>query len=176
MNERPADDRVGAPIRLRRATVLFAGAAALAVAINPGPLPFYWTPLFAGVIYLGVVALGGRGDGYWSAALVVSCWGLTVVSISALDLPIRVPAAYMVAVGVAALVAGALQKRGCAVSLTSLGSAIVVAGLFFALDRYWVVLGRARTYAVLFALWGAMELALAVRTRGRDRAPIITAG
>ncbi len=171
MEEQPAAGGASAQVRLRRAAVLFAGAAAMAVAISPGPLPFYWTPLFAGVVYLAVVVLGGRGDGYWSAALVVACWGVTVVSISAWDLPIRVPAAYMVSVGVAAIVAGALQKRGFAVSLTSVGSAAVVSGLFYALDRYWVILGRARTYAALLALWGAMELVLAARSR--DRAPAI---
>ncbi|MEJ7583018.1 MAG: hypothetical protein WKF43_02815 [Acidimicrobiales bacterium] len=148
--------------------MLFAGSAALAVAISPGPLPFYWTPLFTGIIYLGLVAVGGRGDGYWSAALVISCWGATVVAISSWELPIRSAAAYMVAVGVAALAAGALQKRGFTVSLTSLGSATVVSGLFFALDRYWAdVLGQGRTYAVLLAVWGAMELALALRLRAR---------
>jgi len=172
MNERAVAGGASAPVRLRRAAVLFAGAAAIAVAISPGPLPFYWTPLFTGAVYLGVVALGGRGDGYWSAALVVSCWGATVVSISAGNLPIREAAAYMVAVGVAAIVAGALQKRGFTVSLTSLGLAIVVSGLFFALDRYWVILGRARTYAVLLALWGAMELLLAARARGQAPAVV----
>ncbi len=171
MDDRPVTAGASAKVRLRRAAVLFAGAAAMAVAISPGPLPFYWTPLFTGVVYLGVVALGGRSDGYWSAALVVSIWGLTVVAISAWNLPIRQAAAYMVAVGVAALVAGFLEKRGFTVSLTSLGLAIVVSGLFFALDRYWVsLLGRARTYAILLALWGAMELVLAARARGRSPA------
>lgn len=79
-------------LRFGRAVVLAVGAVAVAVAIGPGRLPFYWTPLLVGAVYLGIVALGGRHDGYWSPALVVSVWGATVVAIAAWELPVRVPA------------------------------------------------------------------------------------
>ncbi len=46
----------------------------------------------------------------------------------------------------------------------ALGGAIVFAGLFFGLDRYWVtVLGRADTYAVLLTVIGIWSLAAARR-------------
>jgi len=48
-----------------------------------------------------------------------------------------------------------------------IGGAIFLAGLFYALDRYWVeVLGRADTYAALIALVGLWSLIAA------NRAPI----
>ena len=155
---------------MRRAGVLAAGAAAIALLVRPGPLPFTWTPLLLGAVYLGIGALGGRRDGYWSAALVVTCWGATVVAISELELSVRTGGAYMVAVGLAALAAGALQRRGVAVSLTGVGMATVAAGLFYALDRYWAgVLGKGRTYAGLLVLWSVLELVQAYRHAGSAR-------
>jgi len=62
------------------------------------------------------------------------------------------------------MLAGVLQRRGFAIDLVSVGGAIVLAGLFFGLDRYWVsILGRADTYAALIAVVGLWNVAAASR-------------
>ncbi len=61
--------------------------------------------------------------------------------------------------GVAAILGALLQRRGFVIDLMGTGGAIFLAGLFYALDRYWVaVLGRADTYAALIALVGLCSL------------------
>ncbi len=93
-------------------------------------------------------------------------FGLTVGLLSEQrGLDVRVPAAYIASMGVAAMLGALLQRRGFVIDLMGVGGAIFLAGLFYALDRYWVaVLGRADTYAALIAVVGLWSLIAAVRT------------
>ena len=51
-------------------------------------------------------------------------------------LDVRVPAAYIASIGVAAMLGALLQRRGFVIDLMGVGGAIFLAGLFYALDRY----------------------------------------
>lgn len=152
-------------IRVRQGVALLAGAAVLQLAVAGGPLSFFWTPFFVGLAYLGAALAGGPRGGYWATAAVFLPWGTVVAALSELrGLDVRIPAAYITALGLGAMLAGFLQRRGFALDLVGVGGAIVLAGLFFGLDRYWVtVLGRADTYAVLLAVIGIWSLAAARR-------------
>ncbi len=152
-------------VRLRQGAALLVGAALLQVAVAVGPLSFFWTPFFAGLAYLAAALAGGRRGGHWATATVLLPWGTTVAALSEFrGLDVRIPAAYIAALGLGAMLAGVLQRRGFAIDLLSVGGAIVLAGLFFGLDRYWVsILGRADTYAALIAVVGLWNVAAASR-------------
>ena len=98
-------------------------------------------------------------------------FGLTVGLLSEQrGLDVRVPAAYIASMGLAAILGALLQRRGFLLDLMGVGGAIFLAGLFYALDRYWVaVLGRADTYAALIAMVGLWSLIAAVRTPADPR-------
>jgi len=153
-------------VRIKQAIALLGGAGVLQLVVASGPLGFFWTPCFVGIAYLAAALAGGRHGGYWSTTVVFLTFGLTVGVLSeSRGLEVRVPAAYIAALGVAAMLGALLQRRGFVIDLMGVGGAIFLAGLFYALDRYWVaVLGRADTYAALIAVVGLWSLIAAVRT------------
>ncbi len=152
-------------VRIRQGIALLGGASLLQLAVASGPLSFFWTPCFVGIAYLAAALAGGRRGGYWPTAVVFLTFGLTVGVLSEQrGLDVRVPAAYIASVGLAAMLSALLQRRGFVIDLLGVGGAIFLAGLFYALDRYWVeVLGRADTYAALIALVGLWSLIAAIR-------------
>jgi len=153
-------------VRIKQAIALLGGAGVLQLAVASGPLSFFWTPCFVGIAYLAAALAGGKQGGYWPTAVVFLTFGLTVgVLAEQRGLDVRVPAAYIASMGLAAMLGALLQRRGFVLDLTGVGGAIFLAGLFYGLDRYWVdVLGRADTYAALIAIVGLWSLIAAVRT------------
>lgn len=158
-------------VRIRQGIALLGGAGVLQLAVASGPLSFFWTPCFVGIAYLAAALAGGRRGGYWPTAIVFLTFGLTVGLLSEQrGLDVRVPAAYIASMGLAAILGALLQRRGFLLDLMGVGGAIFLAGLFYALDRYWVaVLGRADTYAALIAMVGLWSLIAAVRTPADPR-------
>ena len=155
-------------MRLRQGAALLAGALLLQLAVGSGPLGFFWTPLFVGFAYLAAALAGGRLGGYWATAVVFVPFGAVVAFLAEnRDLNVRAQAAYIVALGLAALLGALLQRRGFLLDLVGVGGAILLPGMFYALDRYWVeVLGRADTYAALIALVGLWSIVAGVRAGG----------
>jgi len=162
-------------VRVRQGAALLAGAAVIELAIAVGPLSFFWTPFFVGLAYLAAALAGGRRGGYWATAAVFVVWGATVAGLNEFgSLDVRIAAAYMAALGASAMLAGVLQRRGFALDLVGVGGSILLAGFFFAIDRYWAsVFGRADTYAALVALVGIWSLVAALRA---DRHASFTGG
>jgi hypothetical protein len=152
-------------VRLRQGAALLAGALVLQLAVGSGPLGFFWTPLFVGFAYLAAALVGGRLGGYWATAVVFVPFGAVVAFLAEnRDLNVRAQAAYIVALGLAALLGALLQRRGFLLDLFGVGGAILLLGMFYALDRYWVeVLGRADTYAALIAVVGLWSIVAALR-------------
>lgn len=152
-------------MRLRQGAALLAGALVLQLAVGSGPLGFFWTPLFVGFAYLAAALVGGRLGGYWATAVVFVPFGAVVAFLAEnRDLNVRAQAAYIVALGLAALLGALLQRRGFLLDLFGVGGAILLLGMFYALDRYWVeVLGRADTYAALIAVVGLWSIVAALR-------------
>ncbi len=174
MATNPSDDLRQQPrdVRIKQGVALLAGAGLLQLVVASGPLSFFWTPCFVGIAYLAAALAGGPRGGYWSTAVVFLTFGLTVGLLAEnRGLDVRVPAAYLAAMGLAAMLGALLRRRGFVLDLMGVGGAIFLAGLFYGLDRYWVtVLGRADTYAALIALVGLWSLLAATRAPAAQRA------
>jgi len=153
-------------VRLRQGLALLGGAGVVELLLGVGPLGFFWTPLLVGLAYLAAAALGGRANGHWATAVVLVAFGAVVVLLHEVNTGINPPAGYLLAVGLGGMAAAALAPRGFSVDALGVAGAIAAAGLFlFLVDDYPSVLGRAEAYAVLLALVGAANVALAGRGR-----------
>lgn len=139
--------------------MLIAGAAVLYVLEEVGNLRFYWTPLLVGLAYLVAAGVGGRRGSYWATATVITTWGAGVVLLANYDLRVTAEAGYLVAVGIGALAAAGLERAGYALESLGVAAAILLAGLFFALQPRVEAFGRASTFAALLALVGLVRLA-----------------
>jgi len=156
-------------VRLRQGLALIGGAGVIELLAGIGPLDFFWTPLLVGLAYLAAATLGGRANGHWATAVVLVAFGAVVVLLDEVHTGINLPAGYLLAVGVGGMAAAALQPRGFSVDALGVAGAIAAVGLFLLLvDDYPNALGRAEVYAVLLALVGAANVALA--GRGREAA------
>lgn len=154
--------------RRRQGAVLLAGAVALYLLLEVGSLPFFWTPLIAGLAYLAAAASAGPGGAYWATGVVISAWGLGVVALGERWITdVDTAAGYLVAIGAGALVATALARAGYAIELLGVAGSVFAAGLAFALVSRVEALGEATTYAAALAVVGLVRLAGPERGRGR---------
>jgi hypothetical protein len=154
----PRSPRLGA--RRRRGLALLIGGGVMALAVAAGPLKFYWVPLVSGLTYLAAAAAGGRRGPLWAPGVLVTGWGLVVLARAegvALE-DYRESAVFLVAFGVAAVIAALLARSGFAIDLLGVAVTILAAGLFYLLEQEVDALGNAWTYAALLAAWGAWEL------------------
>jgi len=146
--------------RVIQGLLLCAGAALLQLSAGTDRIEFFWTPLIIGVTYLLAAAVDGPCGGYWATALALSGWGLAVAYLGEVrPLDVDVAGAYLVGVGLAALAAAALRRRGFAVSDTGLALTIVGAGLLLALSPRADALVDATTYAIAVGLVGVLNVA-----------------
>ena len=157
---------------------MLGGAGFLFLVTEVGELSFYWTPLLVGLAYLTAAAIGGRGGSYWSTAIVITGWGTAVVVLAETTIDIATPAGYLLAVGVAALLAGASQRRGYRTDTMAVGAAIAAAGVAFALEPHVELFGESWFWALAVAIVGAIRVA-APRTAGQGAGsaePVAAAG
>ncbi len=152
-------------VRLRQALLLLAGALALELLVAHGSLRFYWTPLILGITYLAAAAAGGRRGSYWATACVLMGWGLAVVYVGETKPTDIDPAgAYLVGAGLGAVAGTILARQHFDVSPLGLGATAAAAGLILAISpRAPDLLYDARTFALVIAAVGLVNLALAVR-------------
>ena len=144
----------------RRGLALLAGAAGLWLLTGPLDRPFTWVPLLAGAVCLLAALAGGRKGGLWGPAAVLLCFGAAVVALDEGLLDTATASTYLVGVGVAVVVAALLGTRGFAAAMRGTGRAVVsVAFAYLLASGGYEWPGRAGTCAVLFAAWGAVELA-----------------
>ncbi len=148
-------------LRARQGAVFLAGAAAYYV-LAEGPLGFNWTPLLLGLVYLAAAALGGRRGGHWPTACVLVGWGLAIVLVREAGLDVSEGGAAVAGVGAGVVALGLLAARDFDASLLGAGATALAVGVVEALARDVDVLVEPLLYAVLLALVGAANLALAL--------------
>lgn len=146
-----------------RAAVLAAGAAAVYLALDSGRAPFGAVPLLVGLVYLVAAVAGGRGGSLWAPGCVVTGWGLANLALTdPLFAELRLPesAAHMIGMGLGVLALAGLLRAGVRTSLASAGTAVLLSGVLFALQRGQGVeaLNRPWGYAALLALYAVGEL------------------
>jgi hypothetical protein len=157
-------DALPREVRIRRGSVLLAGAAVYALLVY-GPLEFFWTPFLLGLAYLGAAAVGGRRGGFWATGLVLTGWGVGVL-LARLDFGVSSADAYLIGVGAAALAGGLLARYDFAVDLIGVGGTALVAGCLHALAGDPVqAFVEPWLYVALLGLVGATNLALALAPR-----------
>lgn len=135
------------------------GAVGYYAWMNAGNVPFYWTPLGIGLIYLIAAGVGGKRGGHWATGCVIATWGLGVVLLVELELELRGVGVYVVALGVGALIAAALARRGFAVDALGVAGAIVAAGVLLLLEPEVELAGDPTAYAVALGALGVANLA-----------------
>lgn len=140
---------------------MLAAAAAFALAFVALDLAFWWIPLGVGLVYLAAAAASGRDGSYWATAVTVSGWGLSVAWLNVADPDVIAPAAQVFGIGMGALAGAALARRGFAVDLLGVAATAAGVGLIFMLQRQAGWLVDWKTYAVLLAAVGLINLALA---------------
>jgi len=149
------------PATTRRAqgAVFLTGALGYYAWMKVGNVPFYWTPLGIGLIYLIAAGAGGPRGGHWATGCVIATWGLGVVLLVELDLELRGVGVYIVALGLGALIAAALARRGFAVDVLGVAGAILAAGVLLLLEPELGAAGNPDVYAAGLALLGVVNLA-----------------
>ncbi len=145
--------------RLQGLTLL-GGACLLFILTEVGELRFHWTPLLVGLAYLAAATIGGPGGSYWATAIVITGWGAAVALLAETSIDITTSAGYLVAVGLAALVAGALQRRGYRTDSMAVGTAVAGAGVAFALAPHVEIVGESWFWAAAVATVGAVRVAM----------------
>ncbi|MGH9183808.1 MAG: hypothetical protein ACRDZ9_08410 [Acidimicrobiales bacterium] len=152
-------------LHLRRAALAVVGAGAMELAIGVGPLRFVWVPLFAGLISIGIAAVGGRRHGYWAPAVLLTSLGVAAGTLLTWDLDVSLASGLALAGGIGTLVAEGARRRGFDVGLLNVGTCLVAfATLFVLVDLWPAVFGRAEPYALGYLAWAAYEAALATPT------------
>lgn len=147
-----------AATRRTQGAIFLAGAVAYYAWMHAGDVPFYWTPLGIGLIYLFAAAAGGRRGGFWATGCVVATWGLGVVLLAELDLELRGVGVYIFALGLGALIAALLGRRGFAVDALGVAGAIVAVGVLLLLEPEVELAGNPDLYAVALAAVGVVNL------------------
>jgi len=67
--------------RRRQGAVLVGGAALAYLVLAVGSLPFFWTPLLLGLVYLAAAGSAGPRGSYWATGVLLTAWGLGVVAL-----------------------------------------------------------------------------------------------
>jgi hypothetical protein len=159
-------------VRVRQGLVLLAGAAAYLL-LAEGPLDFDWTPLLLGLAYLAAAAVGGRHGGHWPTACVLVGWGLAVVLVREAGLEVTEGGAQVAGVGAGVVALALLARAGFDADLLGAGATALAAGILEALARDVDLLVEPLLYAVLLALVGVVNLALALSPgRGGAASPV----
>ncbi len=157
--------------RVAQGLLLCGGAVVLAATAGADRIPFYWTPLILGLTYLVAAIVDGPRGGYWATALGLTGWGLAVVYIADVRPPDVDPAgAYLAGVGLAAVAAGVLRRRGFLISDLGFAATVAAAGLTLALTpRASGTLDDATTYAIALGVVGVLNVAGGGLQLVRDR-------
>lgn len=165
-------DRDRTEKRLVQGAIFVAGAGAYFALFVGADVGFGWTPFALGIVYLAVALAGGRRGGHWATALVLLAWGIAAALVLELEVDAPSSGAYLTAVGAGGLVAAGLRSRGVAVELPGVAGAILGAGAFLLLARYWgSEFGAPETYAYLVGAVGLFNLVQGVRGRRAEAAP-----
>lgn len=116
--------------------------------------------MILGLTYLVAAMVDGPRGGYWATALGLSGWGLAVVYIGDVRPPDVDPAgAYLAGVGLAAVVAAVLRRRGFLISDFGFAATVVAGGLALALTpRSSGTLDDAGTYAIALGVVGVFNV------------------
>ncbi|MCW3012773.1 MAG: hypothetical protein JWO90_3177 [Solirubrobacterales bacterium] len=138
--------------------VLLAGAAATWLLLDSADIGFHWTPFVLGVVYLVAALLGGPGGSYWSTAVVLTVFGLGPVARFEYEVDLSAASIYVVALGVAVLLAGRMAERGFAITQTAVGATIVALGVVFALQTELDVITEPGLYAGFLAAVGLLRV------------------
>jgi len=155
-----------ASLRLRQGLILLAGALVFELLVgNGGGRDFYWTPLALGLAYLAAALLGGRRGGYWPTALVLVSWGAAVIWVARTRPDLDTSGVYLAAVGIGAVVAVVLARRGVRVDPLGVAGTIAAAGLVLAVSSRWDRLTDQRTYAVALGAVGLFNVVAGVARR-----------
>ncbi|HWG94518.1 MAG TPA: hypothetical protein VNU66_09865 [Mycobacteriales bacterium] len=143
--------------------VLLGGALLLAAVVEGGVLPYSSFPLLTGVVLLAAAAAGRRRTALWAPGLVLLCVGATVVAWFEAGRPLdfQFTALVVLSCGLGGVLA-ALLDRLTPVVVTPMSVSLAVLGFgAFALaeqQRVGPFASDVRLYALLLALWGAVEL------------------
>lgn len=155
--------------RRLQGAVLLAGAVVFYVLLERADIGFHWTPLVLGLVYLVAALLGGPGGSYWSTAIVLTVFGLGPVARFEYDADFSVASIYVVALGLAVLLAAQLAERGFAITQTAVGATIVALGVVFAFQGKLDVVSEPLLYAGFLAAVGTARLVAGGRTQARRR-------
>lgn len=155
--------------RRLQGAVLLLGALVFYVLLERRGIGFHWTPLVLGCVYLVAAALGGPRGSYWSTAVVLVLFGLGPVAVYEYDLDVTAPAAYVVCLGLAVLLAAQLEQRGVAVTPTAVGGTILALGVVYALQSRVDAVENPLTYAVALAAVGTARVVAGGGHRRRPR-------
>lgn len=147
------------PVRRLQGAVLLAGAAVFYLLLDVKDIGFHWTPFVLGGVYLVAALLGGRGGSYWSTAVALVGFGLGPVAKFEYQADFSAASLYVVAIGLAVVVAAQLAERGFAITATAVGATILAAGVVFAEQTHLDVITEPLLYTGLLAAVGLVRLA-----------------
>ncbi len=148
-----------ASTRRRQGAVLLGGAAVFYALLGIADVGFHWTPLVLGVVYLSAAAVGGPDGSYWSTAVVLSVFGLGPVARFAWNVDASAASLYVIALGLAVLIAAQLAERQVAITTTAVGVTMLALGVVFALQTHLGIIEEPGLYTGLLVLVGAARVA-----------------
>ncbi len=151
------------PRRLQ-GVALVAGAAVFYAILGFADVGFHWTPLVLGVVYLVAALVGGPQGSYWSTAVVLTVFGLGPVARFAWNVDASAASLYVIALGLAVLVAAQLAARQVAITPTAVGATILALGVVFSLQTHLGLIEEPWPYAALLAVVGGVRLAVGRET------------
>ena len=166
-----SNDSMGPGDMRRRGVVLFAGAALIALLVQPiGPLDYYFNPLLVGLAFVAAAAVTGPRSPLWGAGLVVSAWGTAKVIENNLDVS-WAGGMTTLAIGLGGLIAAYLASRGWAVNAASVAWPVAFIGVGQFLHSNTLGSGAITWYTIgLAVVYGAAELVNSSRQGRRAHA------
>lgn len=144
--------------RRLQGAVLLAGAVVFYLLLDRADIGFHWTPFVLGAIYLVAAVIGGPRGSYWSTAVVLTIFGLGPIARFEYAADFSAASLYVVALGLAVLVAGQLAERGFAITTTAVGATILALGVVFAEQTHLEVVTEPLLYSGLLAAVGIARL------------------
>lgn len=144
--------------RRLQGAVLLAGAVVFYLLLDRADIGFHWTPFVLGAIYLVAAVIGGPRGSYWSTAVVLTIFGLGPIARFEYAADFSAASLYVVALGLAVLVAGQLAERGFAITTTAVGATILALGVVFAEQTHLEVVTEPLLYSGLLAVVGIARL------------------
>ena len=144
--------------RRLQGAVLLAGAVVTFLLLDTAQIGFHWTPLIVGAVYLVAALVGGPRGSYWSTAVVLVVFGLGPVARFEYEVDLSVASIYVVALGVAVLLAAQMAERAFAITMTAVGATILALGVVFALQPELDVITEPLLYAGFLAAVGLVRV------------------